>query len=202
MRSSLPWLVLLAACSSPTTMDGRVEVVTTHPTAAPIAPHAECEVTTYREPALSAGHVPPCTDFTMQSTPPTGGDHFGQWAAWGVYDAPVPWGYLIHAMEHGAVVLGYRCDEGCAGVPEELAALAEEVDDPLCRDEPYPRRVIVAPMPELDVAVAALAWEHAYLATCLDPESLREFIDARYGRGPEDLCFGGAGRPPAGWCAE
>lgn len=171
-----------------------------HPALPPIAPFDECVVTTYREPALSRNHVAPCSALPLQSFPPTGGDHFGVWAAWGTYDAPVPWGFLIHSMEHGAVVLAYRCDEGCPEVVSELTAIADGIDDPLCRDEDVRRRILIVPMPDLDVAVAALAWEHGYLATCLDPASLRAFVDARYGMGRENLCTTGADFSAEGWC--
>jgi len=202
MRSLVASMLLLAACSNPTEPEPslREDVETTTPAQTPIAPFDECTVTTYREPALGAGHVAECADFDMQSFPPTGGDHFGVWAAWGTYDAPVPWGYLIHSMEHGAIVLGYRCDDGCPEVVAEFEAIADLIDDPLCRGEEVPRRVIIAPMPDLDVAIAALGWEHGYLATCLDPPSLRSFVTERYGLGRENLCNPGADRSDMEWC--
>ena len=191
----------LLACSCTTSAPGpREDERVERPARPPLAPFDECVVTTYREPAASAAHVPVCSELPLTSHPPTGGEHFGTWAAFGVYDAPIPWGFLIHSMEHGAVVLGYRCEGACPEVVAELVAIAEGIDDPRCRGEAFPRRVIVAPMPDLEVGLAALAWEHAYLATCLDPPSLRAFVDARYGRGPEDTCFAGADRAADGWC--
>lgn len=191
-------LLLLAGCATPTSL--REDERTERPSRDPIAPFDECVVTTYREPAQSRDHHAPCSDVPLQSLPPTGGDHFGVWAAFGTYDAPVPWGFLVHSMEHGAVVLAYRCDESCPEVVAELQAIADGMDDPLCRGEDVRHRVIVVPMPDLDVAVAALAWEHGYLATCLDPPSLRAFVEAHYGRAPEDLCVPGVDMSAEGWC--
>lgn len=170
------------------------------PSRDPLAPFEECVVTTYREAALSRNHVAPCSDLPLQDFPPVGGDHYGVWANWGTYDAPIPWGFLIHAMEHGAVVLAYRCDESCPEVVSELQSIGDAIFDPLCRGEDVMRRVIVVPMPDLEVAVAALAWEHAYLATCLDPTSLEAWVDAHYGMGREDLCRAGVDLSADGWC--
>lgn len=191
-------LLVLGACTSSTSL--REDERTERPLRDPIAPFDECTVTTYREAALSRDHQEPCSTLELQSEPPTGGAHYGMWAAFGTYAAPVPWGFLIHSLEHGAVVLAYRCDTACPEVVAELQAIADGIEDPLCRGEDVPHRVIVVPMPDLDVAIAALAWEHGYLATCLDPPSLRAFVDAHYGMAPEDLCVPGVDRAAEGWC--
>lgn len=193
-------LALSASCGG-TTEGGRVDVVVTHPDAPPIAPFDECTVTTAREPAASAEHRTPCSEIDYPTHPPSAGPHYSQWAAFRTYDAPVPWGFLVHALEHGAVVIAYRCDEPCPEIESELAAIvAERAPDPLCRVEDAPTRLIVVPDPTLVEPIAAVAWEHVYTATCLDPPSLRAFLDAHYGRGPEDLCIAGVDRSATGWC--
>lgn len=193
----LPLASILIACTSPTDggrLDERVET----PDAAPIAPFDTCTVTTYRVPAASAGHVAPCSALDYPELPPSGGDHYGQWAAFGVYDAPVPWGFLVHSMEHGGVVLAHSCEGACPEVEAEFAAVAAEHDDPLCRGD-APNRIIIAPA-DLDHPVVAVAWEHVYVATCLDPPSLRAFVEAHYGDAPEDLCAQGIDLSADGWC--
>ena len=103
-------------------------------------------------------------------------------------------------MEHGGVILAYNCEADCAEVVTELQAIADSIDDPLCTGEVLPQRIIIVPMPDLDVAVAALAWERGYVATCLDPPSLRAFVNEHYGMAPEDLCFTGVDLSAGGWC--
>lgn len=194
-------LLFVSACAQDAaTVDLRENVVISRPDAEPIAPATECSVTTYREPALTRDHVDPCAELSLQSMPPTGGAHFARWAHWGMYDSPIPWGFLIHSLEHGGIVLAYDCPSGCTEVVAELEAIASERDDVVCRDEDSRARFIVVPMPELDVPVAALAWEHGYLATCLDTDSLRSFIDAHYAAAPEDLCAAGVDLSDDGWC--
>lgn len=199
-RLTLSLALLLPACTQEMGEGVRQNEQTTPAAADPIAPYAECRVTTWDAPAASAMHVEPCSELPLSDVPPVGGDHYGVWADWASYDAPVPWGFLIHAMEHGGVVLGYRCPEGCDDVIAELEAIAASMDDPRCRDAGTSARFIVAPMPDLEGSVAALGWEHAYVATCLDAPSLGAWVDAHYGRGPEDLCAAGSDLSAEGWC--
>jgi len=189
--------VCLAACS---TESGRLNEVTIHPDAPPIAPFSECHVTTAYEPSYGADHVAVCDPLTPIAFPPTSGTHFSSWADFGTYDAPVPWGFLVHAMEHGAVVVGYRCTSDC---PEVVAALQAAIDaqpvDPLCRGDDA-ARFILTPMPDLNDAIAVLAWERVYLATCLDRPSMEAFMTEHYAQGPEDFCTPGTDRSASGWC--
>jgi len=189
---------LLAGCPG---THGRTDEVITHPDAPPIAPFDECTVYTARERSESASHVAPCTALPYE-VPPTGGSHFSQWAAFGTYDSPVPWGFLVHAMEHGAVVVAYRCTEGaeCDAIRGELVRLvAARPADPLCRGD-APLRYVLAPAPDLEWPIAVLAWEHLYTATCLDRPSIEAFFDAHYARGPEDTCADGVDLSATGWC--
>lgn len=182
---------------------GIVDVTTTMPSSAPIAPSSECRVTTWREPALSAAHVPACAELDYPHHPPSSGTHYGAWADFGTYDAPVPWGFLVHAMEHGGIVLAYDCPEGCADVIAALEAIvADHGTDPACASHPTAdARFIITPDPALeDGSIAAVAWEQAYVATCLDEPSLRAFVEAHYAMGPEDLCAAGLEGSAGGWC--
>ena len=193
--------LLVTACDEGTPT--RVDEETIHPDAPPLAPFEECRVTTAREPATSAAHEPACSEIDYPFHPPSSGRHFSQWAAFGTYGAPVPWGFLVHSMEHGAVVLAYRCEpDDCAEIEAALQAIADARFDPLCRGADTPSRFVIVPDPTLEVAIAALAWERSYLATCLDLESLEAFVDAHYGQGPEDLCAPGVDRSATGWCSD
>lgn len=179
-----------------------VEMVS-HPPASPIAPFATCTVTTSTDAISAATHLPPCTPFDYPFLPPSAGPHFSVWANFGTYAAPVPWGFLVHAMEHGGVVLAYNCatSSDCDAVRTEFQAIIDARGvDPLCRMEDWPNRIIVVPDPTLSVPIAAVAWRNVYEATCLDPTSLRAFVDAHYGMATESLCAGGTDRSATGWC--
>lgn len=196
-------LLLVAACSSADGTPTRFDEVTTHPDAPPIAPFETCSVYTARETVTSFSHGFVCSELTHTSYPPVGGDHYPIWAAYQEYDAPVPWGFLLHSMEHGAVVVAYRCetDASCTLADELRAILDERPDDPRCAGQATRNRMILVPDPELTEPIAAVAWGRMYLATCLDAASLHAFIDAAYGNAREDLCNAGMDGSTTGWCA-
>jgi hypothetical protein len=133
-------------------------------------------------------HVP-CTPVPVYGTnPPSSGNHYAIWADYKTYDTPVPWGHLMHSMEHGAVIIVYNCPGGCA---DEVAQAQNMIDalpvDPLCT-APTKRRVILAPDPKLTVRWAASAWTWTLRSTCFDATAFSAFVSAHYGMGGEDLC--------------
>jgi hypothetical protein len=150
-----------------------------------------CNASLYAPPIVKSPHVEECTPIDYLSNPPTSGPHYPRWANVQTYDEPPPLGYLVHAMEHGAVLLGYRCPSGC---DTEVAAMQAFVDgladDPSC--PPNVRvRLIITPLPSLDVPFAAAAWGHMLKADCFDETLLADFVDAHYASGPEDVCGSG-----------
>ena len=136
-------------------------------------------------------HVAACSVVTYSTNPPTSGPHYPSWAAFKTYTTPVPRGFYVHSMEHGAVVIQFNCPAGCDA---ELAALLAYLDarpaDPLCV-APLKNRFIVTPDPLLDVPFAASAWGASLKAECFDLPALGQFIDAYYAKAPENFCFDG-----------
>lgn len=139
-------------------------------------------------------HVLPTDPVSYCTRPPSSGDHYGDWANFVVYDKPVPYGNLVHSLEHGAVVMLYRCPTAmlpCKSTQNALVAIADaQPVDPICT-APLKRRIIVAPDPTLDVAIGAAAWQWTYRAECVDTTSLGDFVTAHYGKATEDLCAAG-----------
>lgn len=181
---------------------GEGQVAVLHPDAAPLPGEPACvvTVTTGIVPG-SASHLPLCTPIDYATNPPSGGPHWGLWAAFGESAAPIPRELYVHDLEHGSVVLAYRCDDGCPAVVEALRALlADQPADPSCADAVHDR-LILTPDPLLAAPVAAAAWGATYTATCLDPASLRAFIDAHYAKAPENTCAQGLEPTDAGWGA-
>lgn len=148
-----------------------------------------CQALSAAQPLEGAGHVPDCYPVSYQSNPPSSGQHYQDWAAHGVYRAPLPRGFWVHNLEHGAIVLSYDCADGC---PDEVAAaetfLEELPADPSC---PGGQRVLLLPDPLLDVRWAASAWGFTLRAGCFDPHAFRRFYDEHYAKAPEDVCSEG-----------
>jgi Protein of unknown function (DUF3105) len=155
----------------------------------PMHPDASCPVTIDSPPVLSRTHVPEGSMIQWNSNPPSSGDHYPIWAAFQEYTTPVPRGYYVHDLEHGAVVFLYNCgDAGCADVVSALRAVSDSIpDDPLCASQGTGVRVrtVITPDPLIDVPVAAAAWGWTYKAQCADVPSLKQFALDHYGQGPE-----------------
>ncbi len=168
---------------------------------AAIHPDASCAVTIESPPLLAGVHVPIPSVVDWSSNPPSSGPHYPIWAAFKTFSTPVPRGYYVHDLEHGAVVLLYRCDvdaggdPGPGGCPDVVASLEQVVaalpDDPLCTASGVRVRAVITPDPLLDVPVAAAAWGWTYKADCLDLPSLEAFASEHYGKGTEQVCANG-----------
>ena len=182
-----------ADSSADSSAEGGPTTVTLYPDAAPLPGESECKVVMVTGiPVTGATHLPFCTAIEYPTNPPSGGNHWGMWAAYKKYTSPVPREMYVHDLEHGAVVIAYRCTTGC---PELVAALGEIYDgvslDPLCVQSGGTARAVLTPDPELDAPIGAATWGATYVATCLDPESLSEFLADNYGKGPEQTCAAG-----------
>ena len=134
-----------------------------------------CTTDERTDPTAGDGHV---TDPVFRVDPPAGGDHLEQVAKAGVYtgDAVPEDGRLVHALEHGYVVLWHRPDTPAA----ELERLAETNEGD----------VVVAERATLPVPVAATAWGRRLLCQEVEPATLGRFVDAYVGKGPEDVARG------------
>jgi Protein of unknown function (DUF3105) len=152
---------------------------------------AVCTTTTKTVPLQPAIHVTACSPITYLTNPPTSGPHYPSWAKYKWYDAPVPRGFAVHGMEHGAVVISYNCPNGCA---DELGSLAAFLDarpaDPLCT-APLRARIIVTPDPLIETKFAAAAWGALYEGNCFDFAALGTFLDMYYAKAPENTCYDG-----------
>jgi hypothetical protein len=148
-----------------------------------------------------AAHTTLCGPVSYGSNPPASGTHYQQWPVFRAYDQPVPWGYLVHGLEHGAVVIVYNCPAP-AGCPEEVAAAKAMIATlPLKAGCSVPP-VILTPDPTLTTRWAASAWLHTLRATCFDKDAFAQFAKQYMNMGLE-LFVGDCGavdKEAAGWC--
>lgn len=204
MRSSIAGLAVmlaLAGCSAqedPSPIDGGTTHdagptghTVLHPNAPPLPGEVTCVVTEDTFTVASAQHVPVCQHVEYGTNPPSGGDHWPVWAHFGSYGAPVPREMYVHDLEHGAIVLSYRCAGPCPDVIKMLDDVRAKQGDTFCAAQGAAARIVLTPDSKLDVPVAASAWGATYRATCLDEASLRSFAETHYGHGPEALCADG-----------
>lgn len=113
---------------------------------------------------------------TYKVNPPAGGAHEPSAAPPGFYNPDnVPSdGKLVHAMEHGFVVLWYRPD-----LSAEDRRELEELSDR------FGRELIVAPRASLEGEVAVTAWHRRLTCRNLEPEAVALFTTSFKDQGPE-----------------
>ena len=139
--------------------------------------------------ALGDGiHVATCALIDYPTNPPSSGQHYPVWADFGVYDFPLPRGFWVHNLEHGAVVVTYHCPEGCASeVAAATAWLGQLSADAACAaGRP---RVLLVPDPLLDVRWAASSWGFTLRSDCFDSAAFSDFYTQHVGQpsAPEAL---------------
>lgn len=158
-----------------------------------------CNVQPQSMSGLSRSHVSVCSELSYPDDPPAGGTHYSSWAAFGSYSFPVPRGFWVHDLEHGAVVYSYNCDDGCADEVARVQGLIDALPhDPACPAAPA-RRVLLTPDPLLDVRWGVSAWGATLRADCVDTERFRQFYLNHFALAPENSCNPGidfAGTPP------
>jgi hypothetical protein len=134
-------------------------------------------------PDRGQDHVPEGTPITYREYPPTSGPHWPRWAEWGVYPAPVREETFVHNLEHGGVVILYRCATPC---PDLVRALEATV-----RALPASKyghvKVVLSPNDRLRSRIALLAWRRLDELDGFDPERIVRFVRAYQDRGPEDV---------------
>lgn len=111
------------------------------------------------------------TGVSYTSDPPTSGPHQAGPPVEGVVDAPLTRPVQVGILERGDVLIQHSPD-----LPRrqrvELEALAGA-------------GVVIAPNPDLPAQVVATAWTYKRTCTSVDADQLRDFIEARVGKGPE-----------------
>lgn len=115
------------------------------------------------------------TSPTYRVNPPAGGNHVAAVAAPGEYGSQPPAdGQVVHALEHGDVVLWHRPE-----APEAtLSALRNLADR-------YRDDVLIVARPGLASEVAATAWHRRLRCPAVEDDTLGLFVRSFRDRGPE-----------------
>lgn len=167
--------------------------VTRSPDAAPLAGESECKVVEVSGITVDSGkHLSLCTAIEPATNPPSGGEHWPVWALYAKYASPIPRELYVHNLEHGGVVITYRCKDPCPELVATLEGVFDEVVDPYCVTmSPPTTRLVLTPDAKIPTPIAVSTWRATYTATCLDPPSLKDFIQRFIGHGSEMVCGGG-----------
>lgn len=148
---------------------------------------------------LGRGHVPIGTKVDYNSNPPTSGPHYGDWVRAGIYSDPKDDGNLVHSLEHGYIIMSYKCDQGNkVNKGMEASASGEASSSGNLKDcqerknqleqiynKKGQRKLIVVPRSNLDTFFALTAWNYLDKFNEFDERRVTKFIDAHRDHGPE-----------------
>lgn len=122
------------------------------------------------------GHVAPGQSVAYPDRFPTSGRHDPVSANPGVYDEVQPPTKLVHAIEHGMIVIYYD-----APTPEVFATLTEWA---ALYGDPW-SGIVVTPAPGIGPEIVLTAWNRTLRLNPFEPAAAAAFIDRYRGRGPE-----------------
>ena len=121
-------------------------------------------------------------DYTV--IPPYGEEHSPIPLSCGAYGATPQFEMVVHAMEHGAVVLWYAPDQlGAEDIDALTAITARHFED-----SDY---VIQAPYGGLDTPIMLVAWGVRLPLNDVDEPAIEQFFDEFHNKAPEPIAAGG-----------
>lgn len=125
-----------------------------------------------------AGPLAPKDNPKYTVNPPSGGDHLSRASSAGVYQgANVPLdGNLVHALEHGYVILWFKP----SATPAERAVL-DSVFQELRRD------TLLVERADMPTPIAATAWQQRLLCQGADRATLAGFVTTARNQAPEKI---------------
>ncbi len=129
-----------------------------------------------RFPNLGRKHLDPGQTHRYQTTFPTSGPHDLVWTRPGFYDQPQKPTLLVHALEHGNIVVYYDQpgDAALATLKDWTEIYGGQWDG-----------LVVTPDPSLGQGVVLAAWRKLLVLDRFEAAAGAAFIDAHRGRGPE-----------------
>jgi len=135
-------------------------------------------------PDEGRNHIPDTQQPQYAHYPPASGPHYDAPANWGTYDQPLPDGRWVHNLEHGGVVILYKCPSGCPDLVKQLKDFYASAPRSAKWNEV---KLVVTPYDHMDHQVAIVAWDWIDEMDTFDSARLLKFYKAHVDRGPEDV---------------
>jgi len=152
-------------------------------------------------------HVPVGSEVKYGTNPPVFGPHYAEWTKAGIFDTPLDDRNTTHSLEHGYVIMYYKCEvksegtrsstgtppgkveNGQASPSAELNFTAECQNRKSQLEAIYSKKgkhkQIVVGRPSLDTNYALAAWGYLDKFDEFDEKRITTFIDAHLDHGPE-----------------
>jgi len=123
-------------------------------------------------------HVPVGTPITYNTDPPTSGPHYPDPQEGGYYMIAIAPGFLVHSLEHGAVVLYYNPLTTSNSQRSHLKALAKAHPGSFSQ-------VVAVPRNDPTYPIILTAWTHRLRLADYDADRIDGFVALFLGQGPE-----------------
>lgn len=130
---------------------------------------------------LERSHVQPGAPIAYNSDPPTSGPHYAETEEWGISDKPLVIEKLVHNLEHGGIVIYYKCPSAETGCEEFVKNLKDLVQR-LAKSD---RKITLSPNEKLDAKIVLAAWGWMDKLNEFDEKRITKFFDDHINRGPE-----------------
>ena len=138
-----------------------------------------------QQPPTAAGiHVAEGSTIQYQYTPPSSGPHYPSPANWGVYPQELAPGTWVHNLEHGGIVVLYRCPTACTDLQTQLQTLYSQLPQEQQFQE---RKVIITPYANLDHLLRVQAWGWTMPLDSVDSTAIDAFYQKHVDKGPEQI---------------
>jgi len=129
-------------------------------------------------------HIPDTQQPQYAHYPPASGPHYDAPAEWAVYDQPLPEGRWVHNLEHGGIVILYKCPTACPELVKQLEDFYATAPQSASWKEV---KLVVTPYDKMEHQLAVVAWDWIDEMDAFDRDRLLKFYKAHLDRGPEDV---------------
>lgn len=139
----------------------------------------------YTVPDEGHTHVADGTALTPKHQPPSSGNHYASPVAANAYPAEIPAGNWVHNLEHGYIVVVYRCSGAeCS----DLAAQAKGIFGALPKEAKFNEvKFVSTPYQSMTPKIAVLAWDNEQDMDVMDQKLITDFYNKYVDHGREDL---------------
>jgi len=130
-------------------------------------------------------HIPAGAPLGNKHQPPSSGNHYATPVPPGTYPTAQPAGNWVHSLEHGYIVVVYRCSGAeCA----DLNSQAKTIMATLPKDAKYGEvKFVATPYQTMTPKIAVLAWDKEQDMDLMDQGLISAFYKQYIDHGREDL---------------
>ena len=135
-------------------------------------------------PDEGRNHIPDTQQPQYAHYPPASGPHYDAPANWGTYDQPLPDGRWVHNLEHGGIVILYKCPSGCPDLVKQINDFYAAAPRSTKWNEV---KLVITPYDKMQHQLAIVAWDWIDEMDAFDRGRLLKFYNAHIDQGPEDV---------------